>query len=374
MAGKTPEPFGHLTDPFVVRLMKLLGEEAQATTALERLQSELAAVGSEPNDVLRREHHREAANQVTVGNCVLSLRLLSAIDWNSFFEQSSRVEAILREDPAGIYEHQDFQTSDRYRRVIETIARGSHADEIDVARHAIELAHRGRGSQTSPRDHVGFYLIDRGQADLKAAFSYQPQWRERLRDWIERHAAPVYFGAIAITLCALMSLVIAAIPGQSGTTSWLPLIAAAVLLLPLSELALAFVSQLVTLFLSPKVLPKLDFKQGVPTDHATFIVIPAMLTRPSSAPCCWNDWRPTTLPIPIRVSDSRYSRILPTPQRRRCRTTTDCSDDALERVRGPQQTILQRRRRTFSSCSIAAGSGTRPRAAGWAGNANAVSF
>ena len=139
---------GELTDPFVVRLLKLLRDQGPATLALERLDSELPELGSEPNEVLRREHRREAANQVTVGNCVLSLRLLSAIDWNSFFEQSSQVEAILREDPSGIYGHQDFQTSDRYRRVIETIARRSHADEIEVARHAIELARRGRSSGT----------------------------------------------------------------------------------------------------------------------------------------------------------------------------------------------------------------------------------
>ena len=53
--------------------------------------------------MLRREQSRQAANQVTVGNCVLSLRLLSAVDWNAFFEQTSHVEAVLREDPSGIY-------------------------------------------------------------------------------------------------------------------------------------------------------------------------------------------------------------------------------------------------------------------------------
>jgi cyclic beta-1,2-glucan synthetase len=279
---KTVPPFGELTDPFVVRLLQLLRDQEPVTIALEHLESELAAGGSEPNDVLRREHRREAANQVTVGNCVLSLRLLSAIDWNSFFEQSSRVEAILREDPSGVYPHQDFQTSDRYRRVIETIARRSHADEIDVARHAIELARRGRRSSAPPRDHVGYYLIDRGQPDLKAAFRYQPEWRERLRDSVVRHSAAVYFGSIALCLCALVSLVIAAIPGGPGGLWWLPVIAA-VLLLPFSELAVGLVNQLLTLFLSPRVLPKLDFKEGIPADHATFIVIPGMLVRPSSA-------------------------------------------------------------------------------------------
>jgi cyclic beta-1,2-glucan synthetase len=284
--GSTNKPapqFGELTDPFVVRLLQRLREAGPATTPLEHLESELAARGSEPNEVLRREHRREAANQVTVGNCVLSLRLLSAIDWNSFFEQSSRVEAILREDPSGTYGQQDFQTSDRYRRMIEVIARRSAADETEVARHAIELARRGRSSGAPPRDHVGYYLIDRGQAELKAAFRYQPAWRERLRDWVDRHPAPVYFGSIALLLGALVTLIITAIPGRLVALWWIPLLVA-VLLLPLSELAVGLVNQLLTLFRSPRVLPKLDFKDGIPADHMTFIVIPAMLVRPSSAP------------------------------------------------------------------------------------------
>ena len=136
--------FGGLTDPFVVRLMQLLRDQEGASEAFDHLEAELAAQGTDPNEVLRREHHAQAANQVTVGNCVLSLRLLSAIDWNAFFEQSSRVEAILREDPSGVYPQQDFATSDRYRRTVETISRGSGADEIEVARRAIELARQAR--------------------------------------------------------------------------------------------------------------------------------------------------------------------------------------------------------------------------------------
>ena len=60
------------------------------------------------------------------------------------------------QDPAGIYPHQDFATSDRYRRMVETIARGSGADEIAVARRAIELARRrsGRGLDVDAADRA----------------------------------------------------------------------------------------------------------------------------------------------------------------------------------------------------------------------------
>ncbi len=273
---------GELTDPFIVSLLERIRDHGGAAKTLEHLEAELASGGCGSDEICRREHRREAANQVTVGNCVLALRLLSAIDWKYFFEQSSRVEAILREDPSGTYCHQDFETSDRYRRVIEKIARGSHTDEVEVARGGVELARQGRNSGSSPRDHVGYYLIDRGLEELKAAFGYQAPWRERLGDWALKRRVPIYFGSIVLLVCVIATTIVAAALGGLAASWWIPCLLA-VLLLPLAELAIGLVNQLVPLFVAPKVLPKLDFKEGIPAEQATCIAIPAMLTQPSSA-------------------------------------------------------------------------------------------
>jgi len=50
------------------------------------------------DELLREDRQRQAANQMTVGNCVTSLRLLSALDWNVFFraDQPRRGTAALR--------------------------------------------------------------------------------------------------------------------------------------------------------------------------------------------------------------------------------------------------------------------------------------
>ena len=95
--------------------MQLLRDQGPAAAPCSAGSRPSWRAGHDSDEILRREHHRQAANQVTVGNCVLSLRLLSAVDWNAFFERSSLVETILRDDPAGVYPHQDFATSDRYR-------------------------------------------------------------------------------------------------------------------------------------------------------------------------------------------------------------------------------------------------------------------
>ena len=46
---------------------------------------------------------------------------------------------------------------------------------------------------------------------------------------------------------------------------------------------MGLVNQLLTLLMPPRVLPKLDFKDGIPADCATIIVMPTMLVRPQSA-------------------------------------------------------------------------------------------
>ena len=102
----------------------------------------LVAHGADTTEALRREYRRQAANQVSIGNCVTSLRLLTALDWNEFFEKSSLVEEVLRTEPTGVYVRQDFATRDRYRRAVEQLARGSHRPEVEVARRVVARAAR----------------------------------------------------------------------------------------------------------------------------------------------------------------------------------------------------------------------------------------
>ena len=75
-----------------------------------------------------------------VERAVRALRLFADIDWNAFFEQTNRVEAILREDPAQVYARMDFATCDAYRKAVEDLAWVTRHPEEHVASLAIELA------------------------------------------------------------------------------------------------------------------------------------------------------------------------------------------------------------------------------------------
>ncbi|MEO8417530.1 MAG: cyclic beta 1-2 glucan synthetase, partial [Methylophilaceae bacterium] len=101
-----------------------------------------------------------AANQISIANSIGSLRFIDAMDWKHYVESLSVVEQTLREDPTEMYAAQDFTTRDRYRHVVEDVARGGACSELAVAREAIVLAQAAaeRLGNSNRTAHVGYYL------------------------------------------------------------------------------------------------------------------------------------------------------------------------------------------------------------------------
>ncbi len=272
------------SDPCVVRLLQILRDKGpEAAAQVEWLERCLHEHGPGRADLLRREHTRQAANQVTVGNCVTSLRLLSNLDWASFFEKTSVVEAVLRDDPGGVYARQEFATKDRYRRAVERLARRSGRDEPGVARRVLERARSALDPSVEPLDqppaHVGYYLVGPGRRELERELGYRPGAGERALNAVLGHANAVYFGGLALCTAAVLAVVAAA---SGATGGWLAAVVA-VALIPATEIAVGVLHYLLTLVLPPRVLPKLDFKEGIPSDCATFVVMPTLLAGEGDA-------------------------------------------------------------------------------------------
>ena len=276
-----PHPPRDCSDPFLLHLWEHY-ETINPIGRRGRVAGQRpGARGQSTGDVLRREQQRLAVNQVSIGNCVTSLRLLSATDWTLFFERTSRVEAILREDPAGVYGRQDFATRDRCRRVVEQLAWGSGRDETEVARLSVELAQKQR--QLRRRILSAIIFSARGWARSSSLLGYRLAaggaiaaghletceralfWRNRGRQRFHCHRA--------------RSLAAMGQPLTFAAGSGLALLA----LLPASELALGLMNRWATAVVPPRVLPKLDVQAGIPADCPTFVVIPGMLIGPRSA-------------------------------------------------------------------------------------------
>ena len=77
-----------------------------------------------------------------VANIIHSLRTISELDWNVFFESVSPLEKLLKQDPADIYAKMDFKTRDLYRNEIEKLSRNSKYSEISLAEFLLDFSDR----------------------------------------------------------------------------------------------------------------------------------------------------------------------------------------------------------------------------------------
>jgi cellobiose phosphorylase len=274
-----------VSSAFVAEFYKSLSRQsAAAHLAQNWLEQLLAQRGLAVEQLVQQDSQSQAADQVSISHSISSLRALSAIDWQDFVEAVSPVEQTLRLDPGGVYARMDFPTRDRYRHCVEALARHGRLSECDVARQAVQLAEAGaRDRSAADRTaHVGYYLIGRGTRQLEAAAGQRWQWRMAADRCIRRFPSAFYMGGILS--CTALGTV-----GVAWYLRDLQVPAAHLLwFVPLfflcsSQWAVAVINWLAGLAVKPRLLPRLDFTEGITPDCRTMVVVPTMLTGPESA-------------------------------------------------------------------------------------------
>jgi cyclic beta-1,2-glucan synthetase len=146
-----------LTPTFVARFLQQLRIEGGALPAVVRLEQWIADEALSAEEAASRATQRLALTQIGMANSITSLRAIARMDWRTFVERQSRMEAILREDPSGFYPRMNFATRDRYRHEVERIAKRTRRSEEAVARLAVDRARAAMsGDAGDPRRaHVG---------------------------------------------------------------------------------------------------------------------------------------------------------------------------------------------------------------------------
>lgn len=268
-----------LTAPFVEEFYARIQVQGPAMAFVQTwVEQKLLEQGVTATQLLESAGRTAANIQISIANSIGSLRFVDAMDWRNYVESLSAVEQTLREDPAGMHANQDFATRDRYRHVIEDVARGSSRDESEVARAAIVLAQTA-AEQSGSNDrtaHVGYYLINHGRHLLERAVDCQLPWKVRARRASRQFCLSLYISPILLLTLVSTSIVLANYCGLglSDLRYW---IFALPLIIGSSALAVSIVNLLATHLMPPRTLPRLDFSQGIPDIHRTMVVIPTLL-------------------------------------------------------------------------------------------------
>ncbi|MBU4460243.1 MAG: cyclic beta 1-2 glucan synthetase, partial [Verrucomicrobia bacterium] len=276
MAESGP-PFGN---PFVEEFCgQLQGQSPALATVESWVQHRLAEQGLTREQLQRVDNQNQAADQVSIGNSINSLRFVNSMDWQTFVETQSLLDRLLRSDPADVYCRMDFRTRDRYRHVVEGIARQSGVAEDEVARAAIRLATAvsEREGPQARAAHVGFYLNDKGRSSLESRVHVRGSFRRLLARGVRRYPVACYVGCQVVLTAMPVYLLLEPLRrvGWNSGGTWILM---ALGILGASQMAVSLVNLLANAVVAPRALPRMDFSNGIPETSRTMVVIPTLLT------------------------------------------------------------------------------------------------
>ncbi|HXB08673.1 MAG TPA: glucoamylase family protein [Puia sp.] len=270
-----------LSSPFVAGFTRSLqGKGPALALPLSWLEQQLSGMGTSSNDLVRQENQKQAADQVSVRNSIGTLRFIGTTEWREFVEKLSCVEQVLVQDPAGTYPRMDFSTRDRYRHVVESIAKNSGLPEKEIAEAVLALAGRSdNGNATVKRSrHVGFYLIDKGLKQTLQATGIRRGPARKLVRMAQKTPFFLYFISILLLTC-LIATGIFYLPYSQGIRGrWLLSLVALLAVSASAQLAVSLVNWLSTLMVKPKLLPRMDFSKGIPAECRTLVIVPTLLS------------------------------------------------------------------------------------------------
>ncbi|MGE5554272.1 MAG: GH36-type glycosyl hydrolase domain-containing protein [Betaproteobacteria bacterium] len=267
--------------------------ESTPTLALRWLETWAVAHDLSLPRLIEDDHSRQARYRVTVEHLFTSLREVAHLGWEEHFEDLSLVEQILRRDPAKVYPEMDFESRDQLRHLVETLARKWDKSEIAVAEQALALA-QSQAMTNGPNpdlltveqrqaEHVGYYLLPPGRAKLCRALGGKLRpWCEP-RDFLTSHPNLVYFSALAVLIGFFLYAAVRALALLRVFSPRQLAILGIVLLVPAGEWATRTWHWVLMKLVPPRRLLKLEFRHGVPPEHRTMVVVPALLASVGEA-------------------------------------------------------------------------------------------
>ena len=270
--------------------LKKMGSKAYAY--LNILEDEVAKTGSDIYEVVKKEHFDIAVKKVSVGNCILTLKAISRINFLEIFEKINRVEDILKQDPAKQYEKMDSTTKSYYRNAIQEISKKTKISEIYIAKKCLELSLQAseKPEANEKSMHIGFYLISDGKETLlnsllekkitlksneeKAKIYIETVWGVSLLLTLILSINFYYmfwyksFGDVARNLIGNIPILVKVL---------LSIILALVSILPIENIVSKILQYVLSKVIKPKLIPKIDFQNGIPENCSTMVVIPTIV-------------------------------------------------------------------------------------------------
>lgn len=254
--------------PFVEYMSYILKRYGKkGASYLNVLEETVELTGTTVSEIIKKEHFDIATRKVSIGNSIISIKKIQRINFLEIFERINGVEELLRQDPSGVYDKMDNKTKEYYRNKIKEISKKTKRAEIYIAKKILELARAKQDVKKS--SHIGYYLIDKGIQELYQSINYKAAKNEN-----EKDKAKIYILAIAFFSVIISSLITCML--HIGNF-WIWVLSFIVFLIPASEIVVQIIQYILGKMVKPKLIPKLDFTNGIPKECSTMVIIPTIV-------------------------------------------------------------------------------------------------
>ena len=281
------EIFQDMRYPFIEYMSYILKRYGKKGNAyLNVLEEVVEKLGTTVSDVIKKEHFEIATQKVLIGNSITSIKEIQRINFLEIFEKINGVEEILKQDPANVYEKMDYKTKEYYRGKIKEISKKTKISEIYIARKMLELAQdylkenqseeehsqvNQDKTKISKKTHIGYYLIDNGINKLYEKLEYTNQ-----KEKTPETKAKIYITTISV-LTIIFSIFLSYILNLKIKNTGLAIISFLLFLIPSSEVIIQIAQTILNKTVKPKLIPKIDFSNGIDKGNATMVVIPTIV-------------------------------------------------------------------------------------------------
>lgn len=270
-----------LTPAFVEHLIKKLRKEGSKTLwMIDCLDSMLIQKSATSDSFISMDHYDQAITQVSIGNVMNSFRSLSSFDSKTLFEDLSEVERILKQDPCGIYSRMDFNSRNQYRNTIAKLAAKYKTTEINIARLSYKYAKEDYdiNNELSPNNHVGYYLVGKGQKILSGILDRQEQHTNKAVQYIRKNSVDIYISTIIVlTIIVLQFPMVYSLVKETNMSIVFAILVGIFGIIPASEIVIAIINSCISRFVTPTKFPKLALKEGIPQEFSTMVIVPTLI-------------------------------------------------------------------------------------------------
>ena len=260
--------YGEMKYPFIEYMSyKLKSYGKKAYPFLNILEEQVNKMGIEVSEVIKKEHFDVAVKKVSMGNSITSIKAIQRINFIDIFEEINQVDEILKQDPANVYDKMDYKTKIYYRNAIKELSKKTKISEIYIAKKCLELAQ----GKEEKKAHIGYYLIDKGNTELLEALQ-----GKRVKRCSSNKKISIY-----IITKIIVSLVIAILLGlyiyRQTNTLWSFILTILLTYIPIETIFIQIVQYISNKLVKPKLIPKLDFSEGIDKENSTMVVIPTII-------------------------------------------------------------------------------------------------